>query len=135
LVSLEFVVPDLDACLKLFNGAMGMEIVGRGRHDVIDAEIAQVAAGDIVITFLQPTDTGVGVFHSSPAPRLSQLNFEVPPGEMDQMCSEIEEAGAAVVERSEALFYVDAKMIEELLGAETSLVFFGQSGSGPGVEE
>ena len=43
-----------------------------------------------------------------------------PPARWIRWCPEIEEAGAAVVERSEALFYVDAKMIEELLGAETS---------------
>jgi len=124
LVAVEFTVADLTPCLDLLGGALGLEVAPICRHPTIDADVAQVSAGGIVINLLCPTDTGVGVPLANPEPRLSQLNFAVPlPDELADLRSDCERAGAAVVERGETLFYIDSHMTNGMLGADASLVF------------
>ncbi len=78
----------------------------------------------IVINLLCPTDTGRGIPHGNPEPRLSQLNFVVSSTEeLAALRRSCEEAGAAVVERGDDLFYVDSHMSSGLLGADATLVF------------
>ena len=124
LVAIEFTVADLAPCLELFGTVLGLEVGPTFRHATLDAEVAQVNAGGVVINLLCPTDTGRGVPHGNPEPRLSQLNFVVPAahalGALRRRC---EGAGAAVVERGEDLFYVDSHMSSGILGADATLVF------------
>ena len=129
LVSLEFTVPDLGPGLALFAGVLGLEVLGPERHTVLDAEVAQVVDGDVVITLIHPTDTGSGVPHSLPEPRLSQLNFAAPGEDLAGIRSRLESAGAAVVDRG-GLFLVDPEMVKGMLGADAALVFTPED---PGV--
>ena len=122
LVSIEFTVPDLGPCIALFRDVLGMTIRGPERHPVLDASLVQVETGAIVLTLLCPTDTGNGVPHSFPDPRLSQLNFALPADELAAVRSRLEEAGAAVVDHRE-LFVVDPELVKGLLGADAALVF------------
>jgi catechol 2,3-dioxygenase-like lactoylglutathione lyase family enzyme len=133
LVSIEFTVPDLAPCVELLRGVLGFESVGPERHPVIDADIFRFLAGSVVITLLCPTDTGVGVPHSTPEPRLSQLNFTVPRAAMDGVRVGLEGAGAVVVEREDSLFYLDPEMVKGLFGAEAAFVFTPDEGGRPDV--
>ncbi len=124
LVAIEFTVADLAPCLELFGTIFGLEVEPTFRHPTLDADVAQVQGGGVVINLLCPTDTGRGVPHGNPEPRLSQLNFVVrSTGELAALRRRCEEAGAAVVERGDALFYVDSHMTSGLLGADATLVF------------
>jgi hypothetical protein len=127
LVAVEFTVPDLAPCIELFGEVLGLEVEPTFRHPVLDADVVQVRAGAILINLLCPTDTGHGVPHADPEPRLSQLNFVAP--SVDALVAlrrRCEDAGAAVVERGDELFYVDSQMSSGLLGAEATLVFSAQ---------
>jgi hypothetical protein len=97
---------------------------------VIDADVVQVHAGSLVITLLCPTDTGEGVPHSAPEPRLSQLNFAVPLAALDDVRARLEQAGTAIVERGEDLFYIDPETVKGLFGAEAAFVFTPYEGPG-----
>jgi hypothetical protein len=124
LVAIEFTVADLAPCLALFGDVLGLEVGPTFRHATLDAEVAQVNAGNVIINILCPTDTGHGIPHGDPEPRLSQLNFVVPSADaLVALRRRCESAGAAVVERGEDLFYVDSHMSSGLLGTEATLVF------------
>jgi hypothetical protein len=124
LVAIEFTVADLTPCLYLFGTILGLEMAPIARHPTLDADVAQVDAGGVVINLLCPTDTGSGTPLGNPEPRLSQLNFVLQlTGELAELRSRCETAGAAVVERDDTLFYIDSHMTTGLLGAETTLVF------------
>jgi hypothetical protein len=124
LVAIEFTVADLAPCLELFGGVLGLEVGPTFRHETLDAEVAQIDAGGVLINLLCPTDTGSGIPHGNPEPRLSQLNFVVPTAEaLGALRRRCESSGAAVVQRSEDLFYVDSHMSSGLLGADATLVF------------
>jgi hypothetical protein len=124
LVAIEFTVADLTPCLDLLSGVLGFEVAPICRHPTIDADVVQVSAGGIVINLLCPTDTGAGIPLANPEPRLSQLNFAVPlSGELADLRSRCEGAGAPVVERGDTLFYIDSHMTNGILGADASLVF------------
>jgi hypothetical protein len=128
LVAIEFTVADLAPCLELFGTVLGLEVGPTFRHATLDAEVAQVDAGGVVINLLCPTDTGRGIPHGNPEPRLSQLNFVVPTGKaLAALRRRCEGAGAAVVERGEGLFYVDSHMSAGLLGADATLVFSSET--------
>ncbi len=130
LVAIEFTVADLAPCLALFGEVLGLPVGPTFRHATLDAEVAQVNAGDVTINILCPTDTGSGIPHGNPEPRLSQLNFVVQTADaLAALRRRCEGAGAAVVERGEDLFYVDSHMSSGLLGAEATLVFSSE-GSG-----
>jgi hypothetical protein len=124
LVAVEFTVADLAPCLNLLAGVLGLEAAPICRHPTIDADVAQIHAGGVVINLLCPTDTGDGVPIGKPEPRLSQLNFVLGlSDELAELRNRCEEAGAAVVERDETLFYIDSHMTTGVLGADATLVF------------
>jgi hypothetical protein len=133
LVAIEFTVAELEPCLELFRGVLGMEVGPTFRHAVLDADVAQVNAGGLVINVLCPTDTGRGIPHGNPEPRLSQLNFVVETAEaLTALLRRCEGAGAAVVERGDDLFYLDSHMSSGLFGAEATLVFSSEASPEPG---
>ena len=100
LVAIEFTVEDLTPCLYLFGTILGLETAPIARHPTLDADVAQIDAGGMVINLLCPTDTGGGTPLANPEPRLSQLNFVLQlTGELAELRSRCETAGAAVVER------------------------------------
>ena len=135
LVAIEFTVVDLAPCLELFGNVFGLEVEPTFRHPTLDADVAQVHGGGIVINLLCPTDTGRGIPHGNPEPRLSQLNFLVgSTGALAALRRRCEQAGAAVVERDDDLFYVDSHMSSGLLGADATLVFSSEE-SEAGTEE
>lgn len=124
LVAIEFTVADLTPCLELFGGVLGLEMTPVHRHPTIDAEVVQVNANGMVINLLCSTDTGNGSPLANPEPRLSQLNFVLPVSDdVAKLRKRCEEAGAAVVERDESLFYIDSHMSSGMLGPEATLVF------------
>ncbi len=124
LVAIEFTVADLAPCLELFGGVLGLEVGPTLRHPTLDADVAQVQADGVVINLLCPTDTGQGVPHGNPEPRLSQLNFlAASTEELASLRRRCEGAGAAVVERGDELFYIDSQMSSGLLGVDATLVF------------
>jgi len=124
LAALEFTVAELAPCLALFGGVLGLEVSAVCRHPTIDADVAQVVAGDVLINLLCPTDTGSGTPLAKPEPRLSQLNFGLgAPDELGELRSRCQEGGAAVVAVGDQLFYLDSQMTTGLLGADATLVF------------
>lgn len=124
LAAVEFTVTDLAPCLALFAGIVGLEVTPPCRHPTIDADVAQIDAGGVVINLLCPTDTGTGTPLANPEPRLSQLNFTLGVSdELAELRSKFEEARGAVVERDETLFYIDSQMTTGVLGVDATLVF------------
>jgi hypothetical protein len=124
LTALEYTVADLEPCLQLFVGLLGLELVDRARHPALDAEVARISAGSVMINLLCPTDTGMGRPFPNPERRMSQLTFGLGSvTELAELGNSLAEAGAAVVERDEALSYIDADMIKGLLGTDAAMVF------------
>lgn len=133
LVAIEFTVADLAPCRALFGEVLGLEVGPTFRHATLDAEVAQVNAGEVIINLLCPTDTGRGIPHGNPEPRLSQLNFVMPTAEaLAGLRRGCESAGAAVVDRGGDLFYLDSHMSSGLLGTEATLVFSSEESGDPG---
>lgn len=121
--SIEYTVADLEPCLELLVGLMGLELIGRFHHPVMDAEVAQLRSGSMTINLLCPTDTGQGRAMSRPDPRLSQLTFTVgAEQEVAIVRRRLVEGGAAVIERDERMFVLDAHMIKGLFGSDSAIV-------------
>lgn len=127
--SIEFTVNDIDECLELLVDVMGLELVGRSRHPVLDADVAQVNSSLPAINLLCPSDTGNGRPLPNPDPRLSQLTFVVSdPDALATLRDTLVENGAAVVQRDKDLIVIDPQMIRGLLGADTAIVFSTDAG-------
>lgn len=121
--SIEYTVADLEPCLELLVGLMGLELVGRFHHPVIDAEVAQLRSGSMTVDLLCPTDTAQGTAMPRPDPRLSQLTFTVGAAqELAGLRRRLVEGGAAVVECDEGMFLLDSQMIHGLFGTDSAIV-------------
>jgi catechol 2,3-dioxygenase-like lactoylglutathione lyase family enzyme len=123
LTSIEFTVGDIEQCIELFAGLVGLELVGRAPHPFLDAEVAQLQAGPVTINLLCPTDTGRGDPVLVPRVRMSQLTFAVPDRELDGLRLHLAGGGAPVRNPDAGLVVLDPGMIESLLGAEAAVVF------------
>ena len=124
LVSLEFIVEDLDKGLELFVDLMGLELVSRGQHPTLAAEVAMLASGSIAITLLQSTDDPDRRPMSSPEPRLAQMVFAVDSDdELMSLRDRMIEAGAGVMSDSDRMFHLGESMIEGVFGRSPSPVF------------
>ncbi len=121
--SIEYTVADLEPCLELLVSLMRLELVGRFHHPDLDAEVAQVRSGSMTINLLCPTDTGQGRAMPQPDPRLSQLTLVVRSAEeVATIRRRLVEGGAAVIERDERMFLLDAHMIKGLFGTDSAIV-------------
>jgi catechol 2,3-dioxygenase-like lactoylglutathione lyase family enzyme len=122
--ALEFTVRDLDQCLSFLVDALGFPLEYRNRHPQLDAEVATVNAGRVLINLVSPADTGTGIPLEDTDSRMSQLNIVVPT-EADAvgLKARLVEAGASVVERN-GLFFVDTSMTEQLFGVTTAFVMY-----------
>ncbi len=124
LIAVEFVVSDLGPILELLGRVLGLEVAQVCRHPVIDADLAQVKAGGVLINLICPTDTGEGSPIVDPETRMSQINFLVGSlGELHGLRNRCRDAGAAVVDLPDQVFYIDSAMTSGVLGVDALLVF------------
>jgi hypothetical protein len=123
LVALEFTVADLDQCVAMLAGAVGLTLVGRSRHSVFDAEVAQLQSGSVLINLLSPTDTGQGSPLPNPETRMSQMTFCLPGDDVRGLENTLVEAGAPVIVGEDDYVAVDESVAAGLLGTNTALLF------------
>jgi hypothetical protein len=127
--SLEFTVEDLEPCLELLVGLIGLELVARFRHPDLDAEVAQLRSDDMTLNLLCPTDTGRGTPMPFPEVRMSQLTFTLDASEaMDPLRDRLVEGGAAVVQRDDGLIFLDNHLVNGLFGTSATFVFCPEEG-------
>jgi hypothetical protein len=122
--SLEFTVEDLEPCLDLLVGLIGLELVARYQHPTLDADVAQLRSDDMTVNLLCPTDTGERTPMPFPEVRMSQLTFTLDASEaMDPLRQRLVEGGAAVVQRDDGMIFLDAHLVEGLFGTSATFVF------------
>jgi hypothetical protein len=122
--SLEFTVVDLEPCLELFVGLIGLELVDRFRHPTLDCEVAQLRSDAMTVNLLCPTDTGQGTPMPFPEVRMSQLTFTLDATDaIDPLRQRLIEGGAAVVQRDDGMLFLDSHLINGLFGTSATFVF------------
>lgn len=124
LVSLEFLVTDLERALELLVEHVGLALVGRERHQVFDAEVAVLEAPPLAIILLSPTETEQGRPVPLPNDRMSQLVFELDDTqELAALRERLVSSGASVAHDGAEMFHLSTSFIEALFGEAPALVF------------
>ena len=119
LMSLEYVVPDLDRALELLVDHCGMPLISRGPHPELDAEYAMVDAGSVVISLVGPTEVGDRTPVTFLGPNLTQLVFGA--DDYEARRTGLAEAGASITVRDDS-FFITQETIEAVFGSAPVMV-------------
>lgn len=127
LISIEYVVADLDRAIELFVDHCGMTLLERGPHAELDADHAVIDAGSILISLLASVYTGERAMVMVGRSNLTQLVFEAE--NHQEMGLRLAEAGVSVTADPNS-FFITRETVESVFGAAPTLVFTSPSDDG-----
>lgn len=122
LLSLEYVVDDLDRALELLVDLLGLELIDRHPHPALDAEVVTLDLGTVVLTLLHPTAVGDRPAVSAVACNLAQLLVEVDEP-IEQLNERLAERGAGVVVDGPTMSHLSAQTTASVFGIAPSMLF------------
>ena len=136
LIGLEYIVDDLDRVLELFVDLLGFEVVARGPHPEVDAEVVTLDAGAIAINLLHRTAVGDRPQILDPEVALTQLLFSVPgQGDLDALRTRLVEAGTSVVVDAADTIHLTTQGARAIFGVAPTLVFRTELPDGDAVDD
>ncbi|HTO01610.1 MAG TPA: hypothetical protein VL068_13145 [Microthrixaceae bacterium] len=122
LVSLEYVVEDLERVLELLVGLVGLSVIDRRPHPVLDAEVVVLDLGPVVLTLIHPTSDGDRTPVNPVSCNLTQLVLTVDEP-LEQLTGRLAEAGVGVIVDSPSMSHLSLQTTNSVFGVAPALVF------------
>lgn len=122
LIALEYVVDDLERVLELFVDLIGLPVINREPHPVLDAEVVTLELGDVLLTLIHPTTDGDRKPVNPMDSNLSQILVQVDEP-LAGLTNRLAEAGAGVIVDSPYMNHLSLQSTQSIFGVAPALVF------------
>lgn len=122
LLALEYVVEDLEPVLELLVDLLGLEVISRGRHPALDADVVTLDLGTVALTLIHPTAEGDRPALGRPDCNLTQLILESGDPLAD-VTDRLGEAGVGVVVDGPSMIHLSAQTTAAVFGVAPAWVF------------
>lgn len=122
-IGLELLVADLDRAVELVRDVLGLPVLDEGPAANVAGRMATVDAGGLVLTLLEPTDSGPGPVLGDRTPRLAQVVVGTDgPADVVGLLARVTSAGLAAVPIDDHRFHVPPEAVQGALGLPVAVV-------------